>query len=74
MPSIRLNVWGRVFEKARTSHDHETPVYSDLHLNEERKKVGWNKWSVSGLDEHAGNGLRPYPGLRLRKRYVSSLK
>ena len=25
-------------------------------------------------DKHAGNGLRPYPGLRLRKRYVSSLK
>ena len=29
--------------------------YNGLHLNEERKKV----------DEHAGNGLRPYPGLRL---------
>ena len=48
--------------------------YSSLHLNEERKKVGRNKRSVSGMDEHAGNGLRPYPGLRLRKRYVSSLK
>ena len=49
-------------------------AYSGLHLNEERKKVGRNKRSVSGIDEHAGNGLRPYPGLRLRKRYVSSLK
>jgi hypothetical protein len=49
-------------------------AYSGLHLNEERKKVGRNKRSVSGMDEHAGNGLRPYPGLRLRKRYVSSLK
>jgi hypothetical protein len=49
-------------------------VYSGLHLNEERKKVGRNKRSVSGMDEHARNGLRPYPGLRLRKRYVSSLK
>jgi hypothetical protein len=35
-----------------------------LHLNEERKKVGRNKRSGSGLDDHAGNGLRPYPGLR----------
>jgi hypothetical protein len=33
-------------------------------LNEERKKVGRNKRSVSGMDE-----LR-----KLRKRYVSSLK
>jgi hypothetical protein len=49
-------------------------TYSGLHLNEERKRVGRNKRSVSGIDEHAGNGLRPYPGLRLRKRYVSSLK
>jgi hypothetical protein len=40
------------------------PHYSGLHLNEERKKVGRNKRSVSGIDEHAGNGLRPYPGLR----------
>ena len=48
--------------------------YSGLHLNEERKKVGRNKRSVSGLDEHSGNGLRPYPGLRLRKRQVFSLK
>ena len=48
--------------------------YSGLHLHEERKKVGRNKRSVSGIDEHAGNGLRPYPGLRLRKRSVSSLK
>ena len=37
-------------------------IYSGLHLNEERKKVGWNKRNVSGIDEHAGNGLRPYPG------------
>jgi len=49
-------------------------AYSGLHLNEERKKVGRNKRSVSGRDEHAGNGLRPYPSLRLRKRYVFSLK
>jgi hypothetical protein len=36
-------------------------AYSGLHLNEERKKVGRNKRSVSGRDE-------------LRKRYVFSLK
>jgi len=47
-------------------------IYSGLHLNEERQKVGRNKQSVSGLYEHTGNGLRPYPGLRLRKRQVSS--
>ncbi len=39
-----------------------------------QQKVGRNKRSVSGMDEHAGNGLQPDPGLRLRKRYVSSLK
>jgi hypothetical protein len=49
-------------------------IYSGLHLKEERKKVSRNKRSVSGIDEHAGNGLRPYPGLRLRKWYVFSLK
>ena len=43
-------------------------------MQEERQKVGRNKRSVSGIDEHAGNGLRPYPGLRLRKRAVSSLE
>ena len=39
-------------------------IYSGLHVNEERKKVGRNKRSVSGMGDHAGNGLRPYPGLR----------
>ena len=38
------------------------------------QKVGRNKRSVSGLAEHSGNGLRPYPGLRLRKRQVFLLK
>ncbi len=38
--------------------------YSGLHLNEEGKKVGRNKRSVSGMHARAGNGLRPYPGLR----------
>ena len=28
------------------------------------EKVGRNKRSVSGMDARAGNGLRPYPGLR----------
>jgi len=28
------------------------------------QKVGRNKRSVSGMDARAGNGLRPYPGLR----------
>jgi hypothetical protein len=27
------------------------------------QKVGRNKRSVSGMDDRAGNGLRPYPGL-----------
>jgi hypothetical protein len=39
-------------------------VYNGLHLNEERRKVGRNKRSVSGKDDRAGNGLQPYPGLR----------
>ena len=34
----------------------------------ENTDVGRNKRSVSGLDDHAGNGLRPYPGLRPRKQ------
>src|SRR5215510_1385336 len=45
----------------------ESRVDSGLHLNEERKKVGWNKRGVSGRAEHAGTGLRPYPGLRLNR-------
>jgi len=40
-------------------------IYRGLHLNEERRKVGRNKRSVSGID-HAGNGLWPYPSLRPR--------
>ena len=39
-------------------------IYSGLHLNEERKKVGRNKRNVSGMDARAGKGLRSYPGLR----------
>ncbi len=40
-------------------------------IREYSRKVGQNKQSVSGMDDHAGNGLRPlrlgsgqaYPGL-----------
>ena len=39
-------------------------ISSGLHLNEESKKVGWNKRSVSGLDARVENGQRAYPGLR----------
>jgi hypothetical protein len=66
----------------RSAPQNDTPrhyldrvlVYCASNLNEERKKVGRNKRSVSGIDEHVGHGLRPYPGLELRKRSVSSLK
>jgi hypothetical protein len=43
-------------------------------LNEERKKVGRNKQSVSGLDDHAGNGLRPYLGLRKTACLLAQMK
>jgi len=47
--------------------------YKRVRLNEERKKVGRNKRSVSGMNDRAGNGLWPYPGL-LEKRHFFSLK
>ena len=54
-------------EQVRDPHLAEA-IYSGLHLHEESKKAGRNKRSISGIDEHAGNGLR------LGKRYVFSLK